>query len=71
MTATVHVCRDCGSREAVRRLHGEHGSETMLDLLNALLRGHTQAHALRVIPQSCLGPCGPGVQTSMTLQDGP
>ena len=61
MIATIHVCRSCKDR--VRGAGGDHQA---IDLMTAIAARLNGVPGFRVVPQTCLGPCGDGVRVAVT-----
>ena len=66
MNATLHVCRSCEGRDAVRRRVGAGSGTALREALAALARALPDSFAVEVVSQDCLGPCGPGVRVALT-----
>ncbi len=66
MTATLHVCRSCEGREAVRRRRGDAAGHGLREALTAMLRALPRAARFEIVSQDCMGPCGAGVRVALT-----
>ena len=69
MTATLHVCRSCQGRDAVRRRSGSTASVDLRDAIAAMILDLPDPAAFEVIGQECMGPCGSGVRIALTGTD--
>ena len=66
MIGSLHVCRSCQTRDAVRRSSGPAASSDLQNSIAAMLRGLPDPAAFKVALGECLGPCSAGVRVAVT-----
>lgn len=64
MRASIHVCRSCAGRAAVRAADPE--AAGLPAALHAMLGALPGGNAFTVVPQACMGPCGDGQRVALT-----